>query len=75
MDYYILNNPPAGGDTGETQSSNGLPGDYTPSPKLKHLDRTPAPDTAAHRAKRRALDEAVGPEEPDHDANRRCWNR
>ena len=74
VDYYILDNAPAGGDTGEpdnTQQGLALP---RTNQSLKKLHREPAPDTAAHRAKRHELDQAAGgpPPEPDHDATRRA---
>jgi hypothetical protein len=72
VDYYILDNAPTGGDVGEPQAGAGL-ALPRPSQKLKRLDREPAPDTAAHRAKRRQLDEAAGGmAEPDHDATRKA---
>jgi TonB family protein len=77
VDYYILDNPPAGGDKGEPGTQTGIP---TPMPKsatnpnLKRLEREAAVDTPARRAKRRELDQAAGEglAEPDHDANRRA---
>jgi TonB family protein len=77
VDYYILDNPPAGGDVGEPGAGRGIP---TPMPKSatapKRLEREVAEDTPARRAKRRELDEAAGHghghAEPDHDANRRA---
>lgn len=71
-DYYILANAPAG-DVGEPEASPLVNG-ARPSPGVKQLNRTPAPDTAARRAKRAELDAAagIGPAEPDHDANRRA---
>jgi TonB C terminal len=74
VDYYILDNAPAGGDKGEPEMSRGLPAPEV-GPRLKRLDRstTAASDNPAHRAKRRELDEAAGgPEEPDHEATRQA---
>jgi TonB family protein len=72
VDYYILDNAGTGGDKGEPEVSRGLPAPPPPAQRLKRLDRATAPNSAAHRAKRRELDEAVGPEEPDHEATRRA---
>jgi TonB family protein len=71
VDYYILDNAPAGGDKGEPEMTRGLPAPEM-GPRLKRLERTPASDSAAHRAKRRELDQAVGGAEPDHEATRRA---
>jgi TonB family protein len=70
VDYYILDNAPAGGDKGEPESSQqglALP---APKPGLKKLQREAAADTPAHRAKRAELDRAAGESrtETDHDA-------
>jgi hypothetical protein len=72
VDYYILDNAPTG-DKGEPETGAGL-ALPRPSERLKKLNREAAPDTAAHRAKRRELDEAAGAgvTEPDHEATRRA---
>ena len=74
VDYYILDNAPAGGDKGEPDSSQrglALP---APKPGLKKLQREAAADTPAHRAKRAELDRAAGESrtETDQDATKRA---
>lgn len=76
VDYYILDNAPAGGDKGEPEAERGLP---TPRPAggLKRLPRE-IPDTPAHRAKMRELDQTIeraggsAREEPEPEAARRA---
>jgi TonB family protein len=74
VDYYILDNAPAGGDKGEPDS--GQKGLALPAPKpgLKRLQREPAADSPSHRAKRAELDRAAGENraEPDQDATKRA---
>jgi TonB family protein len=79
VDYYILDNAPAGGDKGEPEdTSRGLTLPTRPGGQggLKKLQREAAADSPAHRAKRRELDNAAGgpppPPEPDQDATRRA---
>jgi TonB family protein len=77
VDYYILDNAPAGGDKGEPEAGAGL-ALPKPNQRLKKLEREAVADDPAHRAKRRALDEAAGgppSPEPDHDANRQAQQR
>jgi hypothetical protein len=73
VDYYILDNAPAGGDEGEPDTQRGL---ALPTPKqgLKKLQREAAPDSPARRAKREEMDRAAAGSvpEPDHEATRRA---
>jgi TonB family protein len=75
VDYYILNNPPAGGDRGGPTGhgeplERGLPGEIRPSGP-KRLERA-TPSTPAARAKLRELDEAAELPAPDPEATRRA---
>jgi TonB family protein len=74
-DYFILDN---GGSTADANgSSRGLPmpGNPNAARSGKRVARS-VPDSAAHRAKRRELDQAAGgPEEPDAEANKRVQSQ
>jgi TonB family protein len=76
VDYFILDNAPAGKDKGEVEQRNlaELPHRNSSPASVKRLERQIASDDPAHRAKRRELAEAAGGErlpEPDYEANRR----